>query len=144
MLVLAVLGVFSVGCKKETDNSEAVKQGVMRYLAKRNDLGAMEVSVASVQFRGNEADAKVHFQAKNNTSPAASMEMVYAMERKGDAWVVKGRSGAGAGSNPHGGGALPSSPPEGSAMPPGHPSVAPSAVPPSRGMPELPELPKHK
>ena len=144
MLVLAVLGVFSVGCKKETDNSEAVKQGVMRYLAKRNDLGAMEVSVASVQFRGNEADAKVHFQAKNNTSPAASMEMVYAMERKGDAWVVKGRSGAGAGSNPHGGGALPSSPPEGSAMPPGHPSVAPNAVSPSHGMPELPERPRHK
>jgi hypothetical protein len=139
-----LIALFSaVGCgKKDTDNNDSVKQGVMKYLSKRNDLAAMDVSVASVQFRGNEADAKVHFQAKNNSSPAAAMDMMYMLERKGDEWVVKGRSAGGGGNDPHGaGGAMP--PPEGSALPPGHPTVAPGAAPP-QGMPELPQIPQHK
>src|SRR5271170_4658789 len=129
----------SAGCaKKDTDNNDAVKQGVMKYLSKRNDLAAMDVSVASVQFRGNEADAKVHFQAKNNSSPAASMDMVYVMERKGDEWVVKGRNAAGGGgANPHGGAA------GGPGLPAGHPSI-PSGGAPQPAMPELPQLPPKK
>jgi len=128
----------SAGCaKKDTDNNDAVKQGVMKYLSKRSDLGAMDVSVTSVQFRGNEADAKVHFQAKNNSSPAASMDMVYVMERKGDEWLVKGRNAGGGGANPHGGA------PAGPGLPSGHPSI-PSGGAPQPGMPELPQLPPKK
>jgi hypothetical protein len=129
----------SAGCaKKDTDNNDAVKQGVMKYLSKRSDLAAMDVNVASVQFRGNEADAKVHFQAKNNSSPAASMDMVYVMERKGDEWVVKGRNAAGGGgANPHGGA------PAGSGLPSGHPSI-PSGGATQSSMPELPQLPPKK
>lgn len=147
--VLALLiAVFSAaGCgKKDTDNNDAVKQGVMKYLSKRNDLAAMDVSVASVQFRGKEADAKVHFQAKNNSSPAAAMDMMYLLERNGDEWVVKGRSAGGGGNNPHGaGGAMPT--PEGSSLPPGHPTIPPGGNPggaPPQGMPELPQIPPHK
>jgi hypothetical protein len=129
----------SVGCaKKDTDNNDAVKQGVMKYLSKRSDLAAMDVSVPSVQFRGNEADAKVHFQAKNNSSPAAAMDIMYVLERKGDEWVVKGRNAGGGGNNPHGAPAD-----GGSSMPPGHPSVAPGAAP-AQNMPELPQIPKKK
>jgi hypothetical protein len=129
----------SAGCaKKDTDNNDAVKQGVMKYLSKRNDLAAMDVNVASVQFRGDQADAKVHFQAKNNSSPAASMDMMYVLERKGDEWIVKGRNAGGRGGNPHGAPAD-----GGSGMPPGHPSVAPGP-PPSQGMPELPQIPLKK
>jgi len=140
-----VIALFSlVGCKKNTDNNQAVKQGVMKYLGKRNDLAAMDVTVPSVQFSGNQAEAKVHFQAKNNSSPAASMDIVYVLERKGEEWEVKGRAGAGAGGAPHGamppaGGAAP----DGPKLPPGHPSVAPGAAAPQT-MPELPEIPPHK
>src|SRR5271154_2022936 len=126
----------SAGCaKKDTDNIDAVKQGVIKYLSKRTDLAAMDVSVASVQFRGNEADAKVHFQAKNNTNPAAALDMTYVLERKGDNWEVKGRSGTGAasGANPHGamppsGGAMPDGAAPQGTLPPGHPAVPPGGA----------------
>ncbi len=165
---LLVLAFAIAGCgKKDVENNDAVKQGVIKYLSKRSDLAAMDVSVASVQYRGNEADAKVHFQAKNNTNPAASLDMMYVLERKGNEWEVKGRSGAGAasGANPHGGpipqGSLPAghpdipsgagipsgSAPQGS-LPPGHPPLpsggAPPAGTPQPGMPELPQIPPHK
>jgi hypothetical protein len=88
--------VFFVGCKKDIQNQEAVKQGVMTYLAKRSDLLAMDVSVNSVAFQADEATAQVHFQAKGNSSPQAGMTMQYVLEHKDGQWVVKGRTGAGA------------------------------------------------
>ena len=82
------------GCKKDIQNQDAVRQGVMSYLSKRSDLLAMDVSVSSVAFREDEATAQVHFQAKGNNSPAAGMTMQYVLERKDGQWVVKGRTGA--------------------------------------------------
>jgi hypothetical protein len=96
--------VFLAGCKKDIQNQEAVKQGVMTYLAKRSDLLAMDVSVNSVAFQQDEATAQVHFQAKGNSSPQAGMTMQYVLEHKDGQWVVKGRAGAsaahGAAANP--------------------------------------------
>jgi len=118
------------GCKKDIQSKEAVRQGVMTYLAKRSDLLSMDVNVTSVDFKNNEATATVRFQAKGNNSPAGSMTMQYVLERKSDQWVVKGRAGSG---NPHGGmpqegagsmGAMPQT------MPPGHPSVGNGGSPP--------------
>lgn len=137
MTLAAVLGLtvallFS-GCKKNIQNNDAVKQGIMTYLAKRSDLLAMDVNVQSVAFHQDEATATVRFQAKNNTSPNAGMTMEYVLERKGTQWVVKGRAG-GTGDNPHTG--LPQGAPgaAGSGMgampqtlPPGHPSVGSGA-----------------
>jgi hypothetical protein len=135
--------VFFVGCKKDIQNQDAVKQGVMTYLAKRSDLLAMDVSVASVAFREDEATAQVHFQAKGNSSPGAGMTMQYVLERKDGQWVVKGRTGANAahGANAAPGpeaspGALdgmpriPSPGGAGSAasLPPGHPAVSPGST----------------
>jgi hypothetical protein len=96
--------VFFVGCKKDIQNQEAVRRGVMSYLSKRSDLLAMDVSVSSVAFRQDEATAQVHFQAKGSTSPAAGMTMQYVLERKEGQWVVKGRTGA---NSEHGAGGLP-------------------------------------
>lgn len=61
-LVLPI--VFFVGCNKDIQNQEAVRQGVMSYLSKRSDLLAMDVSVTSIAFRQDGATAQVHFQAK--------------------------------------------------------------------------------
>jgi hypothetical protein len=137
--------VLLAGCKKDIQNQDAVKQGVMLYLSKRSDLLAMDVSVNSVAFNQDEATAQVHFQAKGNSSPAAGMTMQYVLERKGAQWVVKGRTGANAahGDSPASSqvtpGQLDGMPrlgPPGSAgssetLPPGHPTVSGSqALPP--------------
>jgi hypothetical protein len=147
LLAAAVSFILLAGCKKDIQNQDAVRQGVMSYLSKRSDLLAMDVSVNSVAFQNDEATAQVHFQAKGNSSPAAGMTMQYVLERKDGQWVVKGRSGA---STAHGAGGLPPGPgasmqgnapgpldgmprvpaPNGSgpgALPPGHPAVSPNS-----------------
>jgi hypothetical protein len=147
---LSIAGL--VGCGKNIDSKEAVRQGVVNYLSKRSDFLAMDVSVTSVAFRQDEATANVHFQAKNNNAPGAGMNMQYVLERKGSEWVVKGRAGSGNAHTglPQGGGipmpqggsgsgsigAMPQLPsghpsaPSGAgtpsgALPPGHPAVNP-------------------
>jgi len=136
------------GCKKDIQNQDAVRQGVMSYLSKRSDLLAMDVSVASVAFQQDEATAQVHFQAKGNGSPAAGMTMQYVLERKGGQWVVKGRTGSNASHGASGPGVnavpgqgnlpgsldgMPRIPAPGDAggaqaLPPGHPAVSPDST----------------
>ncbi|HTS51591.1 MAG TPA: hypothetical protein VMH05_26765 [Bryobacteraceae bacterium] len=132
-------------CKKNIDNNDAVKQGISTYLAKRADLLAMDISVTSVAYHGDEATATVRFQAKGNSSPTAGMSMQYVLDRKGNQWVVKGRAGGEAhtgmpqaapgaapapGANGGSIGAMPSMPPghpsagaPAGALPPGHPPI---------------------
>ncbi len=80
----------------------------------------MQVDVASVTFRDNEADAVVSFKPKGSADPSNTMQMRYTLERKGGDWVVKSRGGSGG--SPHGGmgGAAPA---PGGEMPSGHPPV---------------------
>jgi hypothetical protein len=119
-----------VGCKRDIQNTDAVRQGVLAYLSKRSDLLSMDVSVTNVIYRDNEATATVHLQAKGSSAPGSGMDMRYVLERKGNNWVVKGRAGGEA----HGQGmaAPPGAPPDGSpgsigampqTLPPGHPAI---------------------
>jgi len=128
VLAIAILS----SCNNNLHSQDAVRQGVMSYLAKRSDLLAMDVSVNSVSFHQDEATAEVHFQAKGNSSPAAGMTMQYVLEHKDGQWVVKGRagtnaahgaSGPGVNSVP-GQGVLPGALDGMPRVPPGHPSVA--------------------
>ncbi|MEO7145427.1 MAG: hypothetical protein ABI165_18175 [Bryobacteraceae bacterium] len=110
----------AAGCGKNIQNADAVRQGVMDYLTQRNsqiglDLTSMDISVTSVSFEKSQARATVYFKPKGM---GEGMQMNYALERKGDRWVVKGRSDT-AGSA-HGAGGLPPNP---QALPPGHPSI---------------------
>ena len=117
------------------ENKEAVRQGVIDYLASRSNLNiaSMSVDVSAVTFKGNEADATVSFAPKG-AAPSQGMSMRYTLERKGSKWVVRGRSESG--KSPHGmgggmpgmqGGAMPPMPggagAAGQMMPPGHPAV---------------------
>jgi hypothetical protein len=121
--------VLLAACGGAGQNSqEAVQQGVMDHLSTRSglDVGSMDVKVTSVEFRGDEAEATVSFQAKGSTDPAAGMQMNYTLERKGKRWVVKGKSG---GDGAHGGGAADAhgaTPPAGE-LPPGHPPTGDAA-----------------
>ncbi len=92
----AVLGLSIAllsGCKKDIQNNDAVKQGILNYLSKRSNLLAMDVNITNVAFKQDEATATVRFQAKGNSSPSAGMTMQYVLERKSGQWVVKGRAG---------------------------------------------------
>jgi hypothetical protein len=124
-----------VGCNKGSiDTKEAVRQGVIDYLAGRQNLNvsSMNVEVSSVTFKENEADAMVSFAPKG-AGGGKPVSIPYTLERKGNRWVVKPRA---AGQAPHGGampsgenphGAMPPGGAEapGGAMPPGHPAVPP-------------------
>jgi hypothetical protein len=84
------------------------------------NVSGMNIAVASLACRENDADAVVSFSAKG-ANPGPPMSRKYALERQGDHWVVK--ASANAGSSPHGGGA----PANGQALPPGHPSAGSGA-----------------
>ena len=106
----------------------------MNYLSKRSDLLSMDVSIADVIYRQDEATATVHFQAKGSNTPGSGMDMRYLLERKGNDWVVKGRAGGEA--HGQGMGASPGAPQSASpssqpgsigampqTLPPGHPAI---------------------
>jgi hypothetical protein len=89
------LALLFTGCKRNIQNTEAVRRGVLDYLAKRTglDVNNMQVEIASVNFRENEADAVVSFRPKGSNAPGQSMQMRYTLERQNNEWVVKGRAG---------------------------------------------------
>ncbi len=106
------------GCNRGLDNKEAVRQGVVDYLAARSNLNvsSMSIDIVSVSFRGSEADATVSIRPKGGDA-AAGMSMRYTLEKEGGRWVVKGKGSGHAGSETGMGG-------EGmGSMPPGHPAV---------------------
>ena len=135
----AVLSLFLLasGCNRNIQTAEAVRQGVISHLAGRAglDIGSMDVDVASVTFRGEEADAVVSFRPKGSTDPASMMQMRYTLERQGGRWVVKTKQGAGGAAHeglegstdPHQNLGQPSG-----ALPPGHPPVGEAAPKPAK------------
>ena len=119
-------------CNRGTKSNEAVRQAVIDHLAKANfNVSAMTVSITSVQFNGNQADAVVSIVPKQGGSNQG-MSMNYHLEQQGNQWVVVKRGGGGnphGGSmpvapaapdtpNPHGGGGAPTQMPSPSDLPP--------------------------
>jgi hypothetical protein len=99
-LLLALLALAACN-RSKVESKEAVRQGVLDYLANRPNLsiGNMNVTIASVTFNGNQANALVAFAPKGGAAGAQGMTIPYTLERQGERWVVK----KGAGQNPHGG-----------------------------------------
>jgi hypothetical protein len=115
------------GCNRASQSKEAIRQGVIDYVTSKVNVGAMDVDVISIDFKGNEADATVAFKAKG-ADASSGLQMRYTLEQKGGKWVVKDK--AQAGGSPHGAGALPGASPHGNGMqpgggelPPGHPPM---------------------
>jgi hypothetical protein len=100
------------GCQKSSQNNDAVRQGVLEYLATKGMTPAsMEINVTAVKFDGNQADATVAFAAKGDA--AALMTMQYRLEMKDGKWGVVGKKDAGqhgAGAQLPAGGAMPANP----------------------------------
>ena len=140
---LSLSALFISGCAQKNDTPDAVKQGVVRDLAKKFDMTKMDVIVDAVSFRDKEADATVTFVVKGGAA-SQGMTMKYVMEKHDDGqWYIKSRAnatpGAPAAGAPAGGdnaaGAMPSghealgapgaAPASGSKfnLPPGHPEL---------------------
>ena len=120
-----LLFVCLAACNRSGQSNDAVRQGVLDHLTKAGlNMAGMEVTLNSVQFNGNQADASVSIAAKG-ANAAQGMQMKYHLEQKDKIWVVVGRQdsgqhGAGAlvpgaanpdgavpgGANPHAGGAM--------------------------------------
>jgi hypothetical protein len=92
-------------CNSAKKNNDAVRQGVIDYLAQRGlNTQQMNVSVTNLEMNGSQADATVAMTAKDG-SPGTGMSMKYHLEEKAGKWTVVGRQDTGA--SPHGGGAVP-------------------------------------
>jgi hypothetical protein len=124
-LALALVVLFSAGCKKNIQNNDAVQQAIVNHLSKNKgiSLGGMEIAVKTVNYRENEADAVVSFKPKGGDE-MSGMEMRYTLERKNNEWAVKAKadSGGHGATAPMGG-----MPGGGGAMPPGHPPMGGAA-----------------
>jgi hypothetical protein len=127
------------GCSKNIDTTEAVRDGIIKDISKKVDVGTMDVTVDSVSFREKEADATVSFTPKG-APRSQSMVMSYALERQGDEWKIKSRSML----TPHDRVQGSNGQPGQTALPPGHPSVAapPGGTPLPPGHPSTGNLPK--
>ena len=108
LLVLLTLAACNRG-----ENKDAVRQGVINHLSKAGlNVAGMDVTIASVQFSGKEADATVSIAPKGNAGQGMSMK--YHLQQQSGEWVVVGKaggadSGHGAATtapapSPHGGG----------------------------------------
>ena len=95
-------------CNRGNTNKEAVRQGVIDFVAARGlNVQGMQVEVTAVQFNGNRADATIEFTPKGAVA-GSGMSMQYQLEQQGSKWVVTGRKDMGA---PHGAGAVPNGAP---------------------------------
>jgi hypothetical protein len=91
LLTATVLAIaLLAGCSKNIDTPEAVKQGVIKDIAKKVDVQNMDVTVESVSFRGKEATAMIAFKPRGG-DPKQAITMSYSMEKQGDEWHVKAR-----------------------------------------------------
>ena len=121
-----------IGCSsRNIDTIDAVKQGVIRDIAKNINVSAMDVNVVSVSFRDKEADAVVSFAPKGMAA-AQGLTMTYTMERKGSEWHIKSRAESDLqkhAAQPPAGGMTGAAPEGSSQLPPGHPPMGGSAAP---------------
>ena len=118
---LLLLALILAGCQRGGPQTrEAVRAGIVEHLTSKAglDVSSMDVEIASVSFRDNEADALVSFSPKGSTDAAAGMQMKYTLASQGGKWVVKGKAESGGAHS-----AAPAQPGGATALPPGHPPL---------------------
>jgi len=113
-LLVPLAALLLGGCQKNIQNNEAVRQAVVKYVGTRGlSVDAMDITISSVTFKDNEAEAMVAFTPKGGGTNNG-MTMKYSLVRKGAEWEVVKKPNAGSG---HGNMAMPPSG-MGGAMPP--------------------------
>lgn len=137
-----LLALSLAACNSAKKNNDAVRQGVIDYLAQKGlNVQGMDVSVTNLEQNGTQADATVAITPKGGDK-AQGMSMKYHLEQRDNKWTVVGKQDANG--SPHGGGAMPpaapgmenphggGAPPAGAA-PGGNPAMpAPDSLPPAK------------
>ncbi|HKA01888.1 MAG TPA: hypothetical protein VKE70_35500 [Candidatus Solibacter sp.] len=135
---IALLSLFLclAACKSgQNQSNDAVRQGVLDYLQKGGyNVSGMDIRIANVQFKDNQAEAQVNIGVKGSGTTA--MSMGYHLELKDNHWTVVGKSDSGqhgalappsAGAeNPHAGGAPGAAPGGGSGKMPSPDDLPPA------------------
>ena len=123
--LLGVTALFGVACKSKTDDKEAIRAGVIKHLAALNmlDMNKMDVNVTQATVNGNQAQAQVEIRAKGGDPGSNAMQIGYALEKRGEEWVVLKSTGMGGGMKHPGPGEAPPAGTTPGTMPPGHPNV---------------------
>ena len=126
-LIVPLTLVLFAACQKNIQTNDAVRQAVLNHLSQNKGLqiGSMDIEVAGVTFKDNEAEATVSFKPKGGGA-GSGMEMRYSLEKKDGAWVVKKKADSGMGHGMAMPGGMPAPAPGGmggAAMPPNHPSM---------------------
>jgi hypothetical protein len=132
--ILLLLAGFTA-CNRGNQNKDAIRQGVLDHLSGRSlNLASMDVTISSVQFNGDKAEATVLFTPKGG-NPSQGMTLHYQMQQKSGRWGVVGTQDSGhAGSVPPGA-ANPHEGVEGAPPVPGNPHGAmpsPNDLPPAK------------
>jgi hypothetical protein len=120
---LAIAAFLAACGSKDIQNKEAVRQGILDHLAQNSgqntiDVNRMDIEIVALTFGANEAHATASFRPKGSDKDLITVP--YDLERKGNKWVVKPRTG---GSSPHSAPSAPPPPSESPNLPPGHPPV---------------------
>jgi hypothetical protein len=123
--LLGAMVLFAVACKSKTDEKEAIREGVIKHLAALSmlNLNNMDVNVRQATVNGNQAQAQVEIRAKGGDPSANAMQIGYALEKRGEEWVVLKSTGMGGGMQHPGPGEAPPAGTATGALPPGHPNV---------------------
>ena len=76
-------------CKKQANDSDAIRAGILQHLASIGTLNmsAMDMDMRSLSIAGNQAHAKVEFRVKTG-GPPGGMQVAYDLEKRSGAWVV--------------------------------------------------------
>jgi len=136
-ILASVLGaalLFTAACKAKHDDKEAIRAGIVKHLVALNmlNMNNMEIKVTQATVTGDQAQAQVEIRAKGTDPAQGGMQIGYALEKRGEEWVVLKSTGMGGGMQHPGPG---EAPPPGS-MPggaPGAPAAAPGANPHATG-----------
>jgi hypothetical protein len=137
------------GCQHGgANNDDAVRQGVIDHLQQAKfDMAAMDVKIAAVDYKGQQADASVAITLKGKAD-APPMNFKYHLEHQATKWVVVGMAQDSAHGGAAGGSDSGATNPHGGAMPPAagggdpHGGMAPAGGSPS--MPSPQDLPPAK
>jgi hypothetical protein len=121
---MIILLAVAAGCKKQTNDQDAIRAGIEKHLNGRADLNlsAMDREVKQISVNGDHATAQVEFRLKQGNG---SMQVEYTLERQGGEWTVTNSQPGGGQSPPPG--KMPPNPTSpdsgGNSMPQGHPPV---------------------
>src|SRR5258706_4364391 len=93
--IALALGFFAAlfaagGCKKQQNNNDAIRAGIMQHLTRVGTLNmsAMVMDIRTVSINGNQAHAEVEFRPKTGAPQGAGMQVAYNLEKRDGAWVV--------------------------------------------------------